>query len=71
MGIAGTTVAKDAADIIITDDNFYSIVQAVKWGRNIYDSIKKFLLSPTPVALDSIKTDITASATSSIDDTTR
>ena len=43
MGIAGTQVAKDAADIIITDDNFYSIVQAVKWGRNIYDSVRKFL----------------------------
>lgn len=43
MGIAGTQVAKDAADIIITDDNFASIVKAVLWGRNIYDSIKKFL----------------------------
>lgn len=43
MGIAGTQVAKDAADIIITDDNFASIVKAVLWGRNIYESIKKFL----------------------------
>lgn len=43
MGIAGTQVAKDAADIILTDDNFSSIIKAVMWGRNIYDSIKKFL----------------------------
>jgi len=44
MGIAGTEVAKQAASILILDDNFSSIVQAVKWGRNIYDSIKKFLV---------------------------
>lgn len=43
MGITGTDVAKHAADIIITDDNFASIVQAVMWGRNIYDNIRKFL----------------------------
>lgn len=43
MGIKGTPVAKDAADIIIEDDNFASIVKAVKWGRNIYDNIKRFL----------------------------
>lgn len=43
MGIAGTEVAKEAASIIILDDNFASIVLAVRWGRNIYDSIKKFL----------------------------
>lgn len=43
MGIAGTEVAKQAADIMIMDDNFASIVKAVKWGRNIYDSIRKFL----------------------------
>ncbi|KAA6383368.1 MAG: putative Plasma membrane calcium-transporting ATPase 3, partial [Streblomastix strix] len=43
MGITGTEVAKDAADIIITDDNFASIVKAVMWGRNVYDSIRKFL----------------------------
>lgn len=43
MGVTGTEIAKQAADILITDDNFNSIVSAVKWGRNIYDSIRKFL----------------------------
>lgn len=42
-GIAGTDVAKEASDIILTDDNFSSIVKAVMWGRNVYDSIAKFL----------------------------
>jgi Ca2+ transporting ATPase len=43
MGIAGTEVAKDAAGIILLDDNFKSIVTAVKFGRNIFDCIRKFL----------------------------
>merc|ERR1719424_237578 len=43
MGIAGTQIAKDAANIILLDDNFASIVVAAKWGRNVYDSISKFL----------------------------
>ena len=43
QGIAGTDVAKEASDIILTDDNFTSIVKAVMWGRNVYDSIAKFL----------------------------
>ena len=43
MGISGTPTAKDAADIILLDDNFASIVTAAKWGRNVYDSIQKFL----------------------------
>lgn len=43
MGITGTDVAKHAADIIIMDDNFASIVKACMWGRNIYDNIRKFL----------------------------
>ena len=43
QGIAGTDVAKEACDIILTDDNFASIVKAVKWGRNVYDSVSKFL----------------------------
>lgn len=43
MGISGTEVAKQAASIILLDDNFSSIVKAVMWGRNIYDCIRKFL----------------------------
>merc|ERR1712232_181874 len=43
MGLAGTQIAKDAADIILLDDNFASIVTAAKWGRNVYASIQKFL----------------------------
>ncbi|KAI1732668.1 e1-E2 ATPase domain-containing protein [Ditylenchus destructor] len=43
MGIAGTDVAKEASDIILTDDNFTSIVKAVMWGRNVYDGIAKFI----------------------------
>ena len=43
MNIAGTQLAKDAAAIILIDDNFASIVTALKWGRNIYDCIRKFI----------------------------
>lgn len=39
----GTQVAADASDIIIQDDNFASIVKACKWGRNVYDNIRRFL----------------------------
>ena len=44
MGIAGTDVAKEAADMILTDDNFASIVKAVEEGRTVYTNIRKFIL---------------------------
>ena len=44
MGIAGTDVAKEAADMILTDDNFASIVHAIEEGRAVYSNLRKFML---------------------------
>lgn len=43
MGITGTQIAKGACDIILLDDNFSSIIVALKYGRNVYDNVRKFL----------------------------
>nr|XP_009779927.1 PREDICTED: calcium-transporting ATPase 2, plasma membrane-type-like [Nicotiana sylvestris] len=43
MGIAGTEVAKESADVIILDDNFSTIVRVAKWGRSVYINIQKFV----------------------------
>lgn len=48
MGIAGTDVAKNAADMILTDDNFASIEAAVEEGRGIFDNLKKFIVWTLP-----------------------
>jgi Ca2+ transporting ATPase len=43
MGNEGTDLAKENAGIMILDDNFCSIVNAVVWGRNIYENIRRFI----------------------------
>ncbi len=43
MGIAGTEVAKEASKIVLLDDSFATIVQAVKWGRSLYENIQRFI----------------------------
>ncbi|KAG4274754.1 calcium-translocating P-type ATPase, PMCA-type [Fusarium proliferatum] len=43
MGISGTEVAKEASEIILMDDNFASIITALKWGRAVNDAVQKFL----------------------------
>jgi Ca2+-transporting ATPase len=43
MGITGTEVTKEAADMILTDDNFATIVSAVEGGRGIYDNLMKYV----------------------------
>jgi cation-transporting P-type ATPase F len=51
MGITGTEVAKDAADMVLTDDNFASIEAAVEEGRGVFDNLSKFLAWTLPTNL--------------------
>jgi len=44
MGITGTEVSREAADMILTDDNFASIVAAVEEGRAVFGNVKKYLM---------------------------
>src|SRR5690606_21448391 len=48
MGLKGTDAAKEAADIVLADDNFASIANAVREGRAVYDNIRKFVLFMLP-----------------------
>lgn len=43
MGITGSEVSKDAADIILTDDNFATIINGIKWGRGVYENFQRFI----------------------------
>lgn len=43
MGISGSEVSKNAADIILTDDNFATIIQGIKWGRGVYQNFQRFI----------------------------
>jgi len=54
MGIRGTDVARDVSDIILIDDNFASIVNGVKYGRQTYDNIKKFTKYMLSINFDTI-----------------
>jgi len=54
MGQRGTDVAKEASDIVLTDDNFGSIVRAVHWGRTLYENLQKFLQFQLTVNLSAL-----------------
>lgn len=43
MGITGSEVSKNAADIILTDDNFATIINGIKWGRGVYENFQRFI----------------------------
>ncbi|KAL8271935.1 hypothetical protein Esti_004059 [Eimeria stiedai] len=62
MGITGKEVAKQAADIVMLDDNFQCIVQAVKWGRNVYSNIRRFLQFQLTVNVVAVITTIICAA---------
>ena len=56
MGVAGTAIARDASDILLLDDDFSSAVAAVKWGRNVYVSVQKFLQFQLTVNVSAVTT---------------
>ena len=54
MGLKGTDIAKEASDIVLTDDNFGSIIRAVHWGRTLYENLQKFLQFQLTVNLSAL-----------------
>lgn len=54
MGISGTEVSKEASDIVLLNDSFSSIVQAIEWGRGIYENFKRFISFQLTVNLSSV-----------------
>ena len=54
MGITGTEVAKESADMVLTDDNFASIQAAVEEGRCVFDNLVRFLSGPFPQTWDRV-----------------
>lgn len=60
MGQTGTEVAKEASDIVLLDDNFASIVSAIRWGRGIFQNIRKFLQFQLTVNVVALSTAILA-----------
>jgi magnesium-transporting ATPase (P-type) len=66
MGISGTQVAINASDIVLMDDNFASIVSAIKWGRNVLNSVRKFLQFQLSVNFVAVFITIISSATDGV-----
>ncbi|KAJ3220038.1 Calcium-transporting ATPase 10, plasma membrane-type [Clydaea vesicula] len=62
MGLSGTQVAINASDIVLMDDNFISLVAAIKWGRNVLNSVRKFLQFQLSINLIVIVTTLFSSA---------
>lgn len=62
MGISGTQIAINSSDIVLLDDNFISIVAAIKWGRNVLNSVRKFLQFQLSVNFTTVFSTIISSA---------
>lgn len=60
MGIAGTEVAKEASSIVLMDDNFASIITALKWGRAVNDAVQKFLQVSSSPLLNGLATNFSS-----------
>ncbi|KAI8835105.1 hypothetical protein BC829DRAFT_448239 [Chytridium lagenaria] len=63
MGLSGTQIARNASDIVLLDDNFVSIVQSIRWGRNVLNAVRKFLQFQLAVNLIAITSTFIGSVT--------